>query len=41
MNDVAYRDGFFFLAVSILHIAVPKAFPTVMVWFYFVAYLAH
>lgn len=41
MNDVAYRDLFFFMFVSIAHIAVPKAFPTVMIWFYLIVYIAH
>ena len=41
MNDTAYRDFFFFASVSVLHIAVPKAFPAVMVYFYMVAYAAH
>lgn len=41
MNDFAYRDLFFFASVTILHIAVPKAFPIVMVYFYMVAVVAH
>ena len=41
MNDITYRDFFFFSTVSILHIAVPKAFPIVMVWFYMIAFAVH
>jgi hypothetical protein len=41
MNDNAYRDLFFFTMVSVLHIGVPKTFPIVMLYFYFIAYIAH
>ena len=41
MNDMAYRDFFFFTMVSVLHIAVPTAFPIVMLYFYMFATFAH
>jgi len=41
MNDIAYRNLFYFMFTTICHIAVPKAFPTVMLYFYLVAVVAH
>ena len=41
MNDMAYRDLFFFMIIMIIEVAVPKAFPIVMTYFYFIAVIAH
>jgi hypothetical protein len=41
MNDTAYRDFFYFGWVAILHIAVPKPYPIVMIYFFFVAIIGH
>lgn len=41
MNDTAYRDLFFFGFVTMVEVAVPKAFPIVMVYFYLVAIIGH
>ena len=41
MNDFAYRELFFFCMVTIVHIAVPRNFPIVMVYFYMVTVIVH
>ena len=41
MNDMAYRDLFFFTMISVLHIAVPRTFPIVMLYFYMIATFIH
>lgn len=41
MNDQAYRNLWYFMFVAIVHIAVPKTFPIVMLYFNLVAQVAH
>ena len=38
---MAYRDLFYFMTITMLEVAVPKAFPIVMAYFYFIAVIGH
>lgn len=41
MNDFAYRELFFFGMIAVLHIAVPRTFPIVILYFYMLTVIGH
>ena len=41
MNDFAYRDLFFFMTCTVVHIGVPKVFPVVIIYLYMFVVIGH